>query len=79
MKQKSFDMNIYFLQDKFWWMEEQTLLDILLLKYSHTCTYEGFMLFIFLITLMEVVTEFESSCWDIQHPKNIATGIYLTF
>jgi len=43
-------------------MEEQTLLDILLLKYSHTCTYEGFMLFIFLITLMEVVTEFESSC-----------------
>ena len=60
-------------------LQEETLLDILLHKYSDTSTYEGFMLFIFLITLMEVVTEFESSFWDIQHPKDIANGIYLTF
>ena len=43
-------------------MEEETLLDILLYKYSHISIYEGFMLFIFLITLMEVVTEMESWC-----------------
>jgi len=43
-------------------MEEETLLDILLSKYSHTFTYEGFLPFTILITLMEVLHEFESSC-----------------
>jgi len=80
MKQaKILTLKYNFASFKFRWMEEETLLDILLHKYSQTSTYVGFVLFIFLITLMEVVTEFESSCWEKQHPKNITTGIYLTF
>lgn len=71
--------NIIFASFQIRWKEEQSLLDLLLHKYSHTSTYEGRMPFTFLINLMEVVPGFESTCWDRQYPKNIATFFYLTF
>jgi hypothetical protein len=43
-------------------IEEKTLVDILLRKYSHTFTYEVFISFTLLITLVELVPEFESWC-----------------